>query len=312
LPQCRWSYLASPYSAETLANNPALDEIVPWNKGENSWELADGKFAELRRREFDVVLCTNTLRHYPDLALSIALGIPNRVAFSYKGLSGLITRAAPINFPSPYPAYFRGMVADLIATAPDWPLIPRVYPTENDESAAARTLDSLGIADRSSFIVCSITTRQPAGSIARSHLLAAIESAHAERSFEVILSGAPQDSAELTAAARQLSFPVHVIDKPLGLLAFAELLRRSSAVVCLDSGPRHLGNAVGAPVLFLRNLSQSLIETGKYCETEIDLAPPVEYLSDEAARAVVSGIPAARSAASLLDVIASAAARSIA
>ncbi|HVD60052.1 MAG TPA: glycosyltransferase family 9 protein [Gemmatimonadaceae bacterium] len=305
LPQCEWSYLVSPQTAELLSGNPAVKEALPWNKGENSWELEDGKFGELRRRDFDVVLCTNTLRHYPDLALSVALGIPNRIAFSYKGLSGLITRASPIEFPSPYASYFRRMVADVAGIAPDWSLRPRVYPREEDHSAAARAFDELGFGETSEIVACSLTTRQAAGNWPRSHLLAALEAAHAERSFEVVLTGGPADSAELAAAARELSFPVKILAGGLGLRAFSAFLSRCSALLTLDSGPRHLGNAAGIPVLFARNLSHSRVEAGAYCDTEIDLGPAVEYLSDSETKRVVAGIPASRTGGALLNALAS-------
>lgn len=303
LPDCEWSYLTSPFSAELLEGNPALKEVLPWNKGENSWELDEGKFSQLRRREFDVVLCTNTLRHYPDLALAVALGIPNRVAFSYKGLSGLITRAAPIRFPSQYPVYFQTMVAEIGGVAPDWKLRPRVYPSDDDHSAAAAALDSSGLSSDAEIVVCSLTTRQAAGNWPRSHLIAALEAAHAQRKFDVVLTGGPNDGAELDTAASELSFPARVLSQPLGLRAFTAFLSRCSVLLTLDSGPRHLGNAAGIPVLFARNLSHSRVEAGKYCETEIDLAPRLEYLSDDNARKVVAAIPPARTAGSLLEAL---------
>src|SRR5688572_9121316 len=70
LPECEWSYLTSAESAELLEGNPAIRQVLPWCAGENAWDLLQGKFGELKQRQFDVVLCTNTLRHYPDLALS--------------------------------------------------------------------------------------------------------------------------------------------------------------------------------------------------------------------------------------------------
>src|SRR5688500_18669816 len=65
LPKCRWSYLTSSDAADILEGNPAIAEVLPWSAGEDAWQLEPGKFAELKQRQFDVVLCTNTLRHYP-------------------------------------------------------------------------------------------------------------------------------------------------------------------------------------------------------------------------------------------------------
>ena len=102
LPDCEWTYAVSRDTAQVLENNPHVAEVLPIIKGENSWELVGGAFDDLRRREFDVVLCSNTLRHYPDLTLASALGIPERFAFGGKGFSGLITSSVEMGFPDTY------------------------------------------------------------------------------------------------------------------------------------------------------------------------------------------------------------------
>ena len=303
LPDCEWSYLASPASSALLEGNPAISRILAWNTGENSWDLGHGRFGELKRGDFDVMLCTNTLRHYPDLALGVALGIPNRVAYSYKGLSGLITFAAPIQFPSPYAKYFRGMVADLTGRSPDWPLRPRVYPNAEDQAAATRVRGELGLTYDMKVVACALTTRQASGNWPRSHLIAALEMARAESEFEVVLTGGPGDLAELESAARELSFPARVLAGTLGLRALIAFLAQCSAMLTLDSGPRHMGNAAGIPVLFARNLSHSREEAGKYCATEVDLAPPIEYLSNEDAQRFVAGIPVTETARALVETL---------
>jgi ADP-heptose:LPS heptosyltransferase len=56
-------------------------------------------------------------------------------------------------------------------------------------------------------------------------------------------------------------------------------LKRVSVVISTDSGPRHLSNAAGVPVVFIRNLSFNKREAGVYCETEYDMAPDVESLA---------------------------------
>jgi len=307
LPDCKWSYLTAPESAELLKGNDSVSEVLPWSVGQDSWNLRQGAFGELRRREFDVVLCTNTLRHYPDLSLAVALGIPNRVAYAYKGLSGLITCSAPLRFPSAYPEYFRGMVADIGNRSPDWPLRPQLFPDHEDESAAAGVSKALGLSEDRQVLACSVTTRQASGNWPKEHILAAIANARANREFDLVLCGGAADSGKLSDIARELSFPVRVLAGNLGLRAFGAFLARCASLVTLDSGPRHVGNAVGIPVLFVRNLAQSRVETGKYCETETDLAAPLpEYLSDEEIRRAVAAIPVTATAARIIETLAAA------
>ena len=77
LPQCEWSFLTTPSSAEILKGNPHLSEVIPWSRGEHSWDIDAAHKLELKKRDFDVVLCTNTLKHFPDFVLATTLGIPN-------------------------------------------------------------------------------------------------------------------------------------------------------------------------------------------------------------------------------------------
>ena len=281
LPSCEWTYLTSSGSAEILRGNPHVAEVLASVRGENSWDLDDGAFAELKLREFDVVLCSNTLRHYPDLLLGVALGIPNRFAFAGKGFSGLVTHSVPLPFPSPYAAYFRTMVGNVVGRSPDWALRPRVYPSESDEKKANELWDGFGLETSRPVVACSLTTRQARGNWPVEVMIAILQNARSRVDFDVVLCGTATDAQALQAIGETLPFDVRTLAGDAGILGFAAFLQKCSALLTLDSGPRHIGNAVGVPVVFGRNLSHSMVEAGSYCDTEIDLAPPVEFLEDE-------------------------------
>ncbi len=280
LPGCEWSYAVSPGTAEVLANNPHVSEVLPLIKGENSWDLVGGGFAALAEREFDVVICSNALRNYPDLALASALGIPERFAFAGKGFSGLVNNPVTMGFPDSYASYFRTMVAAVSDRAPEWNLRPRLHPGESDERKADELWSSFGFDGTYPVVACSLTTRQASGNWPQEVLLSILEAARALVEFEIVLCGVAEDADHLHAVAADLRYPVKVLAGDAKLLTFAAFLRKCSALLTLDSGPRHIGNAMGVPVLFARNLSHSQVEAGTYCETEADLAPPVEYLDD--------------------------------
>ena len=292
LPHCEWTYLTSPGSAEILEGNPHVAETLTSIRGEDSWNLTDGAFTDLRSRNFDVVLCSNTLRHYPDLALAAALGIPNRIAFSGKGFSGLINHPVPLRFPSPYASYFRAMVGEITGRAPDWALRPRVYPSEVNLRRADELWTRFALDPSKPVVACSLKTRQARGNWPADVLLSILEQSRARVDFDVVLCGTAADSQELKTLAEDFPFEVRVLAGEATVLEFAAFLQKCSALLTLDSGPRHIGNAVGIPVFFARNLSHSLIEAGKYCETETDLAPPVEYLEDSEADRVARAQPA--------------------
>ena len=301
LPQCEWSFLTTPSSAEILKGNPNVAEIIPWNDGEHSWDIDRAHRKELAARNFDVVLCTNTLRHYPDLILSAKLGIPNRVGFAHKGLSGLITHPVAIDFPSPFAAYFRALVADVIGDTPDWSLTPEIFLDEVASSEAQRVIGSMGLTGVRPVVACCLTTRQPHGNWPVEFMVRALLEARATTDMDIVLCGTPGDRERLNSIAATLGGSVYVAAGDLSLRGFGAFLRECTALFTLDSGPRHLGNAVGTKVLFARNMSHSHIEAGKYCATETDLAPEGEYLSDAEIQRLAANTPVADFARGLIE-----------
>jgi len=303
LPNCRWSYLASPLSAQVLANNPHIDEVLPVVSGENSWDLADGGFGELKRRKFDVVLCTNTLRHYPDFLLAAALGIPNRVGFIEKGMSGLITRAASLDYPQSYPAYFRSFVAQLTRRSPFWDLRPRVYPDVQHFEEAERVRASHELGPRP-VLACTLSTRQESGAVSFDLFVSILRAARELQDFDIAFCGAREEREQLSAIAKTLPFDTKILAGELSVLGFAAFLSTCFALRAPDSGPRHLGNAVGIPVFFTRNLAQLAVETGKYCSTETDLIPSgYELVDPSEIHAVEMSVDVGRSAWQIVDSI---------
>ncbi len=303
LPDCKWSFLTSPASAEVLEGNPGVDEILPWNTGENSWKLSRGSFRKLRDRDFDVALCTNSLRYYPDLFLASALGIPNRVGFTHKGLSGLITHPVEIEFPSPYAGYFRTIVAAVTNRAADWPLQPAVFADRRVNMAANEVWRASGLFNGLPVLGCSITTRQHAGNFPASVLIDIIKEARKHRDVRIVFFGAKGDAAYLSGIASEFGENAVVLAGTLTIREFFVCLSDCQALLTLDSGPRHLANAARVPVFFARNMSHSRVEAGAYCSTETDIAPDGEYLSDEAIVAASKAVSPQDVAARVLAVM---------
>jgi ADP-heptose:LPS heptosyltransferase len=307
LPKCRWTFLTTAQAAEVLHGNAALDSVLTYCTGENSWDLADGSFAALQAQHFDAALCTNTLRHYPDFLLAAALGIPNRVGFTYKGLSGLINHPVPIAFPNSFPGYFRAMVAHVTNQNPDWPLQPRLFLDAEHMDAADRVWSSLGFSSSRPVVACSLTTRQKVANWPPSLLLAILTQARRVAEFDVVITGDAKDVDDIKALTHGLAFQTHVLAGAFSIREFAAFLKKCKALLTLDSGARHVGNAVSTPVFFLHNPSVSQVETGRYCDNEIDLAPPVEYLSAEQISVASDSIDIPGAAASLTRCLSAAA-----
>jgi heptosyltransferase II len=305
LPDCEWHYLAAPHSAEVLVGNPHLDAVHAVRREGNRWRLGRADFAALRAQRFDVALCTSNKGHHADLALAALLGIPSRVAFAYKGMSGLITHPAPISYPAPIPTYVRSMVARVGGLEPDWDLTPEVFPSEADVASAERQLRESGVGAERPLVACALTSRQTRDAMwSPAHYVAALTLARAEADFDVVLLGAAADAPLLEWTAARLPQRCAVLAGRLGLRAVVALLQRCAVALSSDSGPRHLANAAGTPVLFVRNLYGLAVEAGSYCATDMDVTPPdLECVPRARQTAALEAIRADVVAARLVEVL---------
>ncbi len=293
LPQCRWTYVTTEDGAEVLLGNPALVEVLPFNRETASDFAPPYSAADLRTRDFDVALCTDNIEHHRALRMVTDIGIPNRVAFVQKGFSGLAT--VPIRPDrASWPAQFRTMVNCITALTDATPLRPRMYLTETDRSSARAEWESLPYSDASLTVSAAVTTRQRVGLIPRALFVAILRHVLEIRpETRIVLSGIKSDAAELQTVASELGARALVRPGTLSLRSFAAFLELCDGFLGPDSGPRHLANAAGIPVFFVRNLAAPEIETGRYCESETDIAPHGQYLSSaDAARCLESVDPA--------------------
>ena len=303
LPNCEWDVLAAPASAPVLRGNPHVNEVLALNAGDQTWQLAPGGFSRLRDRRYDVVLATNSLDIHVDLLLATALGIPARVAFTYKGMSGLTTHPVPVHFPDTYPGYVRQIVAHATSRAPDWDLTPQIFLDDADAAEADRVWAEEGLDEGEPPIACSPTGRQR-GVWPIDRMLAPVRLLHEELGAPVVLCGLPGEADVLAEAARRAGLPARVLAGRLSLRGFAAFVRRCRLLVASDSGPRHVGNAVGVPVAFTPNLTARRSETGPYCENELDLGPGDEIVPRERIPDIVSRYPARDAADRMLAFLA--------
>ena len=276
LPGCDFYYLAAPGSGEVLMSCPWLKAVLPLCESDWRLDLNAAALRKLREIDFDAAICSNPV-HYPqDLKLALNLGIPSRAGYVFKGFSAWVTHPITIQYPKPFPAYFRDLGAQLTNQPPDWPLRPTVFATEEDDAVAEVLWQEFKFNAGQPVVACFMTSRQshgvwPADSFARTFQILANQSGG-----QLLLCGARNDEPLLAQINRDYGLKAALNAGRIGLRPLVCLLRRCATVVSTDSGPRHLANAAGVPVVFVRNLLFNKIEAGAYCETEHDMAPDVE------------------------------------
>lgn len=258
LPECQWHFVATPPASEILANNPYVFGCVASPAALGS---------------IDVALCYNSGGYWRELLSALRYGIPNRVGYVHKGFSALVTHPVRINYPQPYPAYFRDLVAQLTGRPPDWPLRPKIYPSSQNTEKAHAVWRAAELGGKP-VIACFLTSRQGAGVWPARKFAETVAILEATDCCQTVLCGTASDTALLDALKTEFGLQAAMITGELDLLSLGIFLQMCAVVLCPDSGPRHLANAVRTPVVFVRNFAVGQIETGAYCETEIDAAPP--------------------------------------
>jgi ADP-heptose:LPS heptosyltransferase len=287
LPNCQITYVTSPLTAELLTTNPSVDDVLPIAESGADWRRRAAR--ELRARAFDAALCTDNIAYQHDLILATRAGIPARVGFVHKGFSALVTRPVPGPPRLPAPAYMRAIVAHVGDLAPTWDLTPVLVTTAEDERRAEAVWRELGLGQAALTIACAITLRQTVTATwPPDQFLAALAEVNRRADIEVVLCGSAADAPLLDATARQAPFRCRVAAGLLTLRALGAFVRRCHLLLGMDSGPRHIANAVGTPVVFVRSLKATRIEAGVYCANETDVAPADEWLPFEAQRAALA------------------------
>lgn len=304
LPRCEFHYLAADGAAEVLAGNPALAQILTLRNSDRMSDLKTGGWERLRELQFDAILCTGAIRAWPELAFALKLRIPNRAAYAHRGLSGLITHPVYPRHPQSLPGYFRDMVSALTGQSPDWPLRPVVYPGPTDREQAEKVWREFGYKVSEKVIACFVTARQVNGTWPVNWFGEVLQAVQKKSGCRIILCGTSRDEDKLQELRREFNLSAELNPGLLGLKSLAVFLGKCSLALTQDSGPRHLGNAAGIPVVFMRNTWFDSAEAGVYCKTEFDLMPPeINRLPVEEQKNVLKMLPAARGVETILSLL---------
>ncbi len=292
LPECEFHYLAAPGSSAVLEGNPALTGILPWLKSDSPLDLSQEHFEALRAMQFDAVLSTNCIKYWPELLLAVRLGVPNRAGYTYKGFSGWVTHPIPIQYPRPFAAYFRDYVAALTSRKASWKPRPVIMTNPADETEADALWAARSLNRHPRVLASFITSRQPTGIWPAAKFGETLRLVRERTGAHILLCGAASDEPLLAAIDREHRLEATIIAGSLGLRALSCFLKRCSAVLTADSGPRHIANAAGVPVIFVRNVWFNPVEAGPYVETETDLCPLPSANAPDGAALLASISPA--------------------
>ncbi|RSK51407.1 glycosyltransferase family 9 protein [Hymenobacter rigui] len=221
-----------------IKGHPHVRRVLIWDKKTNKygglWQLLQN----IRQTKYGRVV---TLQRFASTGFLTAFsGAPERIGFNKNPLSFRFTRAVPHTVAAGLHEVSRNL--HLLNPAYEGPVVPpRLYPTPQDEAAAAHYAAAgpyLCIAPTSVWF----TKQFPEEEWLK--LLAALPP-----QYTVYLLGGPPDTAACQQLLERTQRPGVVnLSGKLSLLASAALMRGAVLNYVNDSAPMHLCSAVGAPV----------------------------------------------------------------
>jgi heptosyltransferase-2 len=251
-PQARISVVAIPASASVLRNNPAIDEIIEYDKkGRDRGVAAALRLARiLKARRFDTAIVPH--RSLRSAAIVRLAGIPVRVGFSTSSGKWLLTETVEYRKDLHEITRDLHLLKPLSVTAPDREL-PELFPSEDDRLIVERLIASCerggGGFDRRRMVAVAPgsvwkTKRWPREKYEDLCRLLLQEGA------SIVLIGGDDDMPLCREIASDLR-DGRVLDASgsLSLLQSAEMIRRCSVLVSNDSAPLHLAVSVRTPVI---------------------------------------------------------------
>lgn len=271
LPNCQWDYLTAPKAKPLLEGNPYIDDILPWQQTNNPWSISKESFNKLKKRNYDVALCTSTFMAYKELTLALSLDIPNRVGYTNKGFSGLITYPITLGAHQPYPRYFRSMVEQITGNKSNTELRPEIYLDRIDYARAKTIIDNIEREPGTPLVACAPLSRATKGNWPPDLFLEKIKELFKGQKYHVVLCGSEDEMGILANYCSYPGIEASLVAGVMEVRDFAAFLQKCAAIVTADSGPRHIANAMGIPVYFMRNTVNPPAEAGPYCSTETDI-----------------------------------------
>ncbi len=240
--------VATPAGAAVLANHPAVDRIIAYDKKRTERGLVSAlRLARrLRATAYDVAIIPH--RSIRSASLCCAAGIPRRIGFSTSAGRFLLTDSVP--YDSASHEIRRNMaLLEPLGIAPSPEELPSLYPSADDVQVVERLLDGWNVREHQDMIAIA------PGSVwatkrwlpERYHELALRLT---EEGFAVVLIGGNEDVALGEEIATKLT--PHMVLNAMGALTVlqsAELIRRCRVAVTNDSSPMHVAVAMRTPVV---------------------------------------------------------------
>ncbi|MEE9543119.1 MAG: lipopolysaccharide heptosyltransferase II [Thermodesulfobacteriota bacterium] len=251
-PDARVTILAKPGVAPIFENNPSVADIfiydsVGAHKGLNGRMRLAG---ELRAREFDcAVLFQNA---FEAALIAFLAGIPRRVGYARDLRSVFLTDPVEVTAgikEKHQVEYYLNIIKELGGAEVKDPT-PLITLTKAEEEKAEITLTTLGIEKGRAIIgVSPGASYGPAKRWAPKNFSFVLNAVATSLNATVLIFGSDEDKEIAGEVSKGLTVEHHDLAGKTALREFMALARRLDLFLTNDSGPMHIGAALGTPTL---------------------------------------------------------------
>ncbi|GCE47115.1 3-deoxy-D-manno-octulosonic-acid transferase/heptosyltransferase-3 [Thermosporothrix hazakensis] len=261
-PDAEIDLMATPSSAALLRNDPDIADLISYDP--NIWRRPRSLFQQKNWQELRSLLKRLRDRHY-DLAisvygpwaaiLSVLSGAPRRIGFAEEGYPGFMTdpiagrhwRPGDRKHEVDYCLQL-GRAAGAQPTEAD--RIPHIFVEEQARQEARALLQQHGWRPGTPLIACHVSSHN--GQSKRwpiPYWAALVDRLIHDDGYTVVFTGTPQDQPIIEAVLQRMrERPLNLAGKT-NLIQLAALLQQADILITGDSGPMHIGAAVGTNVI---------------------------------------------------------------
>jgi ADP-heptose:LPS heptosyltransferase len=256
VPMCRLTLLATPAGGAVVPHLPEIDDLIVWRPiwqdiSRTTWNPEQDRelIARLAERGFDGAIIFTSFKQDPHVPGYVAYlaGIPLRAGQSKEFAGATLTHEFP-SLPDHVHQVERNLslVERLGFDAQDRSL--NFLLTPDNRSAAVAALALAGIDPTDSFVVIHPGASAPARRYPEERF-AEVATLLSERGIKAVMTGTEKEGDLLTRMSRRSE--VRVLDTSSSLGSYAGVIELASAVVCGNTLPLHLADALGTPVVAL-------------------------------------------------------------
>ncbi len=256
-PDSEISVLVRPVIGELFVGHPGVNHVVIYDHHDAhaGWRGTIRLARSLRREQYDLALLFQNA--FEAALLGVLAGIALRYGYATDGRRWLLTH--PVELPDPTRAlhqvqYYMHMLAPLVqeTSTPE----PRLYVSPAEETMANRLLQEHGV--RAAEVLIGLNPGSVYGGAKRwlperfasvaDRLMVDVRQ-RSPNPVRCLIVGGPGEEALGEAIARRMLSNVVVLSGKTSLRVLKAVLKRCCLFVTNDTGPMHVANALGVPVV---------------------------------------------------------------